>query len=261
MIPVGAFLSGVKAIMDSRPTYELGQDGRAGKCDCIGLIIGAIRRAGGEWRGAHGSNWAARNAMVSMTEHPRLEPGAVMYKAHDPGGRGYALPDTYKAHPDQRDYYHVGVVLSASPLRIAHCTSWGGGSGIKVDTAIGRWKYGGRPKGINFDKDEVAAKVEKWATVRAPNGGTVNLRNFPAVRDDNVLAKPRTGTKVAVLDDSGNWWQINAEGITGWMMSEFLVPDGAKSPAPAVDVAALVAEIEGNAQRILTMCKALKGAG
>ena len=76
-----------------------------------------------------------------------------------------------------------------------------------------------------------------------------------------MLAKPRTGTKVAVLDDSGNWWQINAEGITGWMSSVFLVPDGAKSPAPAVDVAALVAEIEGNAQRILTMCKALKGAG
>lgn len=50
MISLKAFLDGIQAISDSRPTYREGQDGSRGECDCIGLIIGAIRRAGRSWR-------------------------------------------------------------------------------------------------------------------------------------------------------------------------------------------------------------------
>ena len=35
-----------------------------------------------------------------------------------PGQAGYALPERYKKGPDQRDYYHVGVVTAVEPLEI-----------------------------------------------------------------------------------------------------------------------------------------------
>ena len=144
-------MRGVDEIIDSKPVYKSGGDGRAGECDCIGLIIGAIRRAGGEWRGTHGSNYAARNEMQSLESSPRLESGTVMYKDYAPGeAKGWNLPAAYANHPDQNDYYHVGTVLSVSPLKIAHCTSWSGGSGIKIDTVIGKWRKGGRLKKVDY---------------------------------------------------------------------------------------------------------------
>lgn len=150
MITLIKFLAGLNAIIDSQPSYKLGQDGRSGLCDCIGLIIGAIRRAGGEWRGTHGSNYAARNEMQTLESSPCLEIGTVMYKYYAPGEAGWNLPAAYANHPDQNDYYHVGVVLSVSPLKIAHCTSWSGGSGIKIDTVIGKWRRGGRLKKVGY---------------------------------------------------------------------------------------------------------------
>ena len=85
-------MRGVDEIIDSKPVYKSGGDGRAGECDCIGLIIGAIRRAGGEWRGTHGSNYAARNEMQSLESSPRLEIGMAMYKYYAPGKRGGTCP-------------------------------------------------------------------------------------------------------------------------------------------------------------------------
>lgn len=51
MVTTESFLRGVDAIAGGKPTYRLGHDGSDGTCDCIGLIIGAIRRAGGTWDG------------------------------------------------------------------------------------------------------------------------------------------------------------------------------------------------------------------
>lgn len=265
MIPVGAFLSGVKAIMDSRPTYRLGGSGTDGTCDCIGLIIGAIRRSGGEWRGAHGSNWAARNAMVSLTEHPRLEPGAVMYKAHDPGGRGYALPDTYKAHPDQRDYYHVGVVLSASPLRIAHCTSWGGGSGIKVDTAIGKWRRGGRLKKVDYAAESPQEGVDTMiGYINLPPTSNVFHRISPS-NDSQWYGRINGGEQVEIVSSSGEWTRVRYGGKDGYVMSKLITTDPTAQPDPMppdvvdVDKAALLTELEGLNKRQAVIIAALKG--
>ena len=40
------FLEMVQKIKDSNPAYKQPGDGSNGICDCIGLIIGAIRRMG-----------------------------------------------------------------------------------------------------------------------------------------------------------------------------------------------------------------------
>ena len=97
MITLDKFMRGVDEIVNSKPVYKSGGDGRAGECDCIGLIIGAIRRAGGEWRGTHGSNYAARNEMQTLESPPRLEVGAAVYKYHEPGQAGWNLPAAYPA--------------------------------------------------------------------------------------------------------------------------------------------------------------------
>ena len=88
MVTMESFLRGVDAIAEEKPTYRLGHDGSDGSCDCIGLIIGAIRRAGGEWNGTHGSNWAARNAMDTLQAVKGLgdlKVGQAAFKAAEPG--------------------------------------------------------------------------------------------------------------------------------------------------------------------------------
>jgi hypothetical protein len=257
VIALRDFLQGVEAIVRTNPTYQLGQDGRNGACDCIGLIIGAYRRAGGKWAGTHGSNWAARNAMQNMVRNPLLEPGCIMYKAHEPGDAAYALPSSYQGHPDQRDYYHVGVVTSANPLHIAHCTSWSGGSGIKVDTKLGRWLYGGRLSGLDYEGGSDMEPIDT-AVVYAANGAPVRMRKSPDVKS-MAISKVPVGTEVSVLKRGDAWWQITYDSKTGWMMAEFL--DGREQvpgpPAPA-DREALLLELEGLNKRQAAIIKALR---
>lgn len=227
-IPVRAFLHGVQRIADAKPTYMLGTDGSRGACDCIGLIIGAVRRAGGVWNGRHGSNWAARNAIIDLQSPAPLELGCIVFKAHDPGVKANTLPDTYKDHPDQRDYYHAGVVTGVSPLRITHCTG-GTTNGIKVDTTIGAWRFGGRLEGLEH-VNQVEGKMEptETAVVYAASGETVRMRMGPSDRSA-VCAKVPVGETVEVKTDQAGWKQISYEGRVGWMMAEFL-KEPAKEP-------------------------------
>lgn len=233
-ITVAAFLASLQAIADSRPRYRLGGSGADGTCDCIGLIIGAIRRAGGAWTGSHGSNWAARNAMAAMARTPPLELGLLLYKAREPGSAKNRLPAGYAGHPDQRDYYHVGVVTSISPLRITHCTSWTGGSGIKVDAALGEWRYGGRAKGIDYDgKGKEGVNTVETARVEARSGSSVRMRKSPGLQAV-ALANVPVGARVEVLRRDGEWAQISYLGKTGWMLGAFL-RGAEQDPAPEAE--------------------------
>ena len=84
MVTLEAFLSEVAKIKSEAPTYREGGDGSDGTCDCIGLVIGAIRRAGGGWAGTHGSNYAARFAVDGLfrqVDAADLEPGWLVFKA------------------------------------------------------------------------------------------------------------------------------------------------------------------------------------
>lgn len=156
-----AFIAQVEAIAQASPVYRLGGDGSDGTCDCIGLVIGAIRQAGGAWMGTHGSNYAARYEMrelLPVTDAGELCLGDVVYKARTPGQAGYALPERYKNDPDQRDYYHVGVVTATSPLEITHCT----GPGIVRDTKLGKWVYRGRLKKVDYCIIEIDYYGQQW---------------------------------------------------------------------------------------------------
>lgn len=225
MVTMKSFLRGVDAIAEEKPTYRLGHDGSDGACDCIGLIIGAIRRAGGAWTGTHGSNWAARNAMDTLhaVTHPvDLQVGQAVFKAAEPGQSGYNLPDRYKGDADTRDYYHVGVVRSVSPLEIVHCT----GPGIVRDKKMGKWSHAGWLRMVSLGNDEGEAEKMQTAVVTAESGSTVNLRKTPhGALEDRVPV----GSTAHVLDTMDGWARVTVDGKTGWMDKRYLqMQDGAE---------------------------------
>lgn len=135
------FLSKVAVIAALRPTYRQPGDGSDGTCDCIGLIIGAVRRMGLKWTGIHGTNWAARREMSDLQplkSASQLWEGAVVLKSRAPGHSRYKLPARYKTgktyyNGDLTDYYHAGVVTSLSPLTITHMSSGGITRAHKLD--------------------------------------------------------------------------------------------------------------------------------
>lgn len=220
------FLAAVQDIAAADPRYKLGHAGDDGYCDCIGLIIGACERTGIEWSGVHGSNWWARHyteSLMRVTDADDLSLGDIVYKAHSPGDTGYDLPDRYDKDPDKRDYYHVGVVTQVEPLRITHCTTGDGADGIKVDTKLGKWTYKGQLTLI--DRTAAAPVVGVgYATVTAPSGGTVNLRDKPSKRG-SVIERIPIGTAVEVEGVDGEWAKVRVM-IEGYMMTEYLDSGG-----------------------------------
>jgi hypothetical protein len=224
MITTEAFLAMCKEIRATDPRYKLGHDGDDGLCDCIGLIIGAIRRAGGKWPGTHGSNYAARNEMrelVAITSVSQIQPGMAVYKRWKPGDAKYNLPDGYKSGTDLGDYYHVGVVISIAPLQIMHCTSWTGDSGIKIDTALGNWKWGGWLKKVAYESQIGGEeKLIGYVKVNTPNGGYLNIRDAAGKDIGNI---PNNTTMPLLEKTSADKWQVSYNGMAGYCAPAFLV--------------------------------------
>ena len=242
MISKDKFLEKVQEIANSKPAYELGHDGSDGTCDCIGLIIGAIRRAGGKWPGTHGSNYAARFAVGGIMRNvsaAELEPGWIVFKALGPMDAGYDLPDKYRPGGaeytgDVMDYYHVGVVTGVEPLAITHCTKGGGVDGVTVDTRQGDWRYAGPCALVTYDAGtdspeggDTSMEIRR-ATVISQDGNPVKLRSTPST-DKPYLAKVPVGTQVEVMQDAQGWAQVRLpSGQVGYMMTKFLAFEGAE---------------------------------
>lgn len=238
------FLSKVLRIKAEKPRYRQPGDGSDGTCDCIGLIIGAIRRMGLKWIGIHGSNYAARKQSVNfrkVTDPSQLEVGEMVFKAYEPGDAKNTLPSRYRKggvyyNGDLRDYYHVGVVTSLNPLNITHMTS----PTVKVDTKLGKWEFAARVKvlveaGAYNDTPKPSpepapspkpaptpAPSYQTATVTAPSGRFVKMRQKPSTSChlyDNVPI----GATVRLLEYGTDWSKISYGMRTGWyMMSKFL---------------------------------------
>lgn len=243
MISVKAFLAGVQAICNTHPTYRIGGTGKDGTCDCVGLVMGAVTRAGGKWKWLHSSN-ECRSYMRTMhplTSADQLLPGMLVHKSRPPGSKGYSLPSRYTG-TDQLDYYHVGIVTQTNPLRITHCTSWSGGSGIKQVSTIRGWQWYGECQAVEpvygseplqgdeplrggLDSEGVSDMTYK---VIAERGDTVNLREKPGGR---ILDKVPVGATVESDGDASEEWLkvVWTERHEGYMMTEFLEEVGGET--------------------------------
>ena len=225
MIPVKTFLTRVEEIAAEEPAYQEGHDGRDHLCDCIGLIIGAIRRAGGRWAGTHGSNYAARNEMRELKQivgTGDLHPGDVVYKSREPDEAKYKLPDKYKPggasyNGDVRDYYHVGVVVSAFPVRIRHMTT----PRPLMDTKIGSWAWVGRLKKIEKDGSRQEEKRVKVVIAGGNLDKPINLRRAGS-NGSEIIGRIPQGTEVELIEAGGAWNYVQWENMTGYVQSIYV---------------------------------------
>lgn len=224
MITLDAFLAAVKQNARRIKSYRLGCDGSGGQCDCVGLIIGALRLAGVKYKSTHGSNYFARYYTIGLhrvTRAAELEPGMLVYKAHELGEDGYderMIDARYKKSGDLRDYYHVGVVQSIKPLIIAHCSK----GGMHYNDTIGKWRYAGYCKGVDYmaeSKDPITAGT---AVVDVPNDGTLNVRADPSL-SGRILTRIHEGDQVEVTEVRGEWARVRID--AGWVQTKFLRSD------------------------------------
>lgn len=250
-ISVDTFLKKCHEIELARPVYQLGHDGSDGGCDCIGLIIGSIRRSGGKWDGTHGSNYAARNEVTGLQpiNQLTLQPGDVVLK-----GKADGLPDTYRNHPDRTNYYHIGVVMNAAPLDIMHCTTYSGVSGIVHDHKIGNWGYQAKLKKV--DSTTIIKEENPMANfiVTAANGKPVYFRKAPNTTSGFYELLP-VGTEVEMINQGESWSKIKHGGETGYMMTKFLDPKPVQEE-PVVDAAPVEVPVIGNGnleERVATL--------
>ena len=222
-IPVRTFLAKVEEIALEEPTYRLGGSARDGTCDCIGLLIGAILRAGGRWTGTHGTNYAARRETRSLNRIASaadLSVGEAVFKAREPDDPAYdgaMIASRYAASADKRDYYHVGVVERVHPLRIRHMTT----PKPKLDTKLGKWAWHGWLKEI---EDERSENMQGAAVVTTENQKGVNVRERPTTAGKLIDHLPE-GFEVTVIQDDGNWATVEYR-KPGFIMSRFLKQKG-----------------------------------
>lgn len=230
---VTKFMAKIDQIYNSNPKRREPGDGSDGYCDCIGLIIGAIRRLGYKWNGIHGSNYAARYETVNLkpiTSQSELKVGDIVYKSVPKGHSNWSLPSRYFAggkyyNGDLRDYYHVGVVASVNPFKIKHMSSK-----MTTDTKVNTyypWNYFGQSRIlVNAASKDPAPTPDpdpaiKKAIVVAQKGGTVNMRSGPS-KKDRIMVQIKLGETVTIDKPGEEWAQITYNKFTGYMMAEFL---------------------------------------
>ena len=226
-VSVATFLAMVEQIRQEKPVYKLGRDGSDGFCDCIGLVRGALTRAGIKTSGLSGTNQAARSGAIrnlhQITKGAALAPGQVVLKTRDPNDGDYPLPDKYRQggaayNGDLTNYTHIGVVTQASPLRITHMTS----PEPAVDTKIGKWCYAGDLRYIDGSEDTGGTVMQ--ATTHADNGKPINFRKQPG---GALLDKIPVGTEVELISGGDEWSQVVYKGRVGYVMTAYLVMGGA----------------------------------
>ena len=217
-ISVEQFLSAVNENAARIHAYRKGGTGKDGTCDCVGLLIGALLLAGIQYSGIHGSNYFARNWTIGLkhiASTSELIAGDVVFKSKMPGDPDYDLPEKYSGSSWKNDFYHIGVVTSVTPLRIAHCSS----GGMHYDSKLGKWSYFGRCRNVQYEEHDVKP-VSGPAIVDVPNDGTLNVRSKPSSRASRIDTI-REGTEVDVLAESAGWAKIRYA-KEGYVLSKYL---------------------------------------
>ena len=218
----------VMSIYEEQPEYELGHDGSDGKCDCIGMGRGALKRAGvTEIKGMSGTNYAARFTVKNLrkiTSSSELRKGDVVFKTRDKDDRSMPLPDRYrKGNADyntkwgETNFTHYGTVTQNNPLRITHMTS----PTAKIDTSLGKWEYVGELPWVDYEGQAEDQPMTEWVRVCADSGKTVKMRAKPSTGCSLYWDVP-VGAEVQLIEKGETWDRIRWAGQEGYMMNRFL---------------------------------------
>ncbi|MBO6004649.1 MAG: hypothetical protein J6Q00_03650 [Verrucomicrobia bacterium] len=241
-ITVDEYGAKVNEIYEEKPVYATGGDGTGGKCDCIGMCRGALERGGAtEVNNLRGTNAAARGTIEDLQligSARELKKGDVVLKTRDKDDPSMPLPDKYRKGKSAYDpkwgetnFTHIGTVTREDPLEITHMTS----PTAQKDTKIGNWKYRGWLPWVskNGGDDPGPDPGTEWARVYAENGKPVKMRSKPSTSCPLYWEVP-CGAEVIVDKRGDEWTEITWAGISGYMMTRFLVFE--EDPAVAFTV-------------------------
>lgn len=191
------------------PYASPGSNDRRG-IDCSGAFVRAYRQQGESIY--HGSNRMARTACAWLRPAGQVFPqrGMVAFKARDsqppedyrPGG-AYYDPDL------PQDFYHVGLVVSAAPLRLIHATP----PCVRADDSLRGWTHLGWLK--DFPEEE--RNVEE----RTVTASTVNFRAEPST-SASLLDRIPQGTVLETEQVNEAWVRTMWQGKTGYVMAQYL---------------------------------------
>ena len=127
----------------------------------------------------------------------------------------------YKQKDDGRGMQHTGIYLGDGTFVDAR----GSNEGVIGPNSLGSypWTHYGIPKGL-YPLEPVEPLPTDFpynAKVVASSGNTVNMRNGPS-KSSPVIIKIQLGEIVQVNGIEGEWAQIEYNGQSGYMMTEFL---------------------------------------
>lgn len=233
------FIRKCDEIVGAKPRYVKGASSKT-ECDCIGMVKYGLRECGVTGFSTLGSNYTFRLQVENIrkiTGPGVLKEGDVVFKVKNPGDDGYDLKSRYQPggkyyNGDLKDYCHIGVVKSVSPLRIIHMTS----PTAKTDTSIGKWAWAASlkkqyisdsaetppaPAPTPTPADPQTGTTMLTATVIAPKGSTVNMRAKPS-KKAKILERVNIGTVLMVSSYKKDWCYVRHGKQMGYMMTEFL---------------------------------------
>lgn len=120
--------------------------------DCSGMFVRAFRKQGS--RIYHGSNTIWRKYLTSkgrIARKSQLKRGMAVFKWREEGD------------PQQDglgNFYHIGLVTSAAPLRIVHAST--NGMCVRADTDADGWTHWGALKGVQYPvKDLMVESIDE----------------------------------------------------------------------------------------------------
>lgn len=226
------YVEGVESIYVEKPSYELGHDGSDGKCDCIGMVKGGLKRAGAtDVKGLSGTNYAARNTIKNLQlleSASQLMVGDVVLKVRSADDKSMPLPDKYRKGGSEyskawgeTNFSHIGTVTSVNPLVITHMTS----PTAKKDKSIKGWGYFGELPWVEYEAVPEPPPEPTFdlitAIVTAPSGRTVKMRAKPSTSCKLYWDVP-IGSEVIVDEPGTTWSKITWDDREGYMMTQFL---------------------------------------
>lgn len=240
-IPVADLISLFQRMQKEHWAYEWGV-AKEGCVDCSGAFVWAYKQYGKSIY--QGSNRIARSYVAELLPISAAKPGMAAFKARAPTESGYALPKKYKKkgkfyNGDLQDYYHIGLVDEDTHYIL---NAQNPKNGFVRSPVTQGWDYVGYLKDIEYS--EKGADTMQSMVVTADSGSTVNLRSRPDTKAP-LLARVPVGEAVQVLTISGGWATIQREGITGYMMEQYLKAQEAVSAPGSVEqrLAALEARV------------------
>ena len=176
--------------------------------DCAGLVQTSFKQVGISIASGASSAWRntdwAENGDISQMPHDKV---TILYKQKDSGD----------------GMQHTGVYLGDETFVDAR----GSKEGVigPNDLSSFPWTHYGIPRGL-YDGEEdpdLPTNFPYNAKVVANSGSTVNMRSGPS-KSEAVIMKINIGEIVQVNGIEGDWAQIEYNGQSGYMMTEFLQP-------------------------------------